>query len=109
MLLRVLCSVIVIGTYCKYAVVAAGSPSASVRPQPSSTGSKSIIDAHLELFLDETKRLTQSVVECIKENGVDQSIDEVTTAVLFCVNSINVTFVSSVVSVLQLCTNFSQA
>ena len=59
-----------------------GSPSADVRPHPAGAASKSVIELHLELFLDETKRLAQSVVECIKENGVDRSIDEVTSAAL---------------------------
>jgi len=52
--------------------VIAGSPSADVRHFP-----KTIIDLHLELFVDETRKLAQSVVECVKENGVNQSIDEV--------------------------------
>ena len=55
----------------------AGSPSADVQHFP-----KTVIDLHLELFLDETKRLAQSVVECVKENGVNQSIDEVIGEVL---------------------------
>ena len=55
----------------------AGSPSPDVRPHPAGAVSKTIGDLHLELFLDETKKLAQSVVECIKENGANQSIDEV--------------------------------
>ena len=58
-------------------VTAGGSPVVDVRPQPAGAASKSVVDLHLELFLDETKALAQSVVECIKENGPDHSIDEV--------------------------------
>jgi len=58
-------------------VVTVVSPSADVRPHPAGAASKSLADLHLELFIDETKRLAQSVVECVKENGVDKSIDEV--------------------------------
>lgn len=56
-----------------------GSPGADVRPCPTGASSKSIIDLHLELFLDETKQLAQSVVECVKENDIVQSVDEVIT------------------------------
>lgn len=67
--------------YCKYCVVVTvGSPGADVRPRPAGAVSKSVADLHLELFLDETKKLAQSVVECIKENGVDKSVDEVSSA-----------------------------
>lgn len=63
-------------------VVIAGSPSAEVRSFPTGAVSRTIIDLHLELFLDETKKLAQSVVECVKENGVGPSIDEVIGVVL---------------------------
>lgn len=64
-------------------VVTVVNPSADVRPHPTGATSKTLVDLHLELFLDETKRLAQSVVECIKENGVDRSIDEVQ---IYCVD-----------------------
>jgi len=59
-------------------VVTVGNPGADVRPHPAGAATKSVADLHLELFLDETKKLAQSVVECVKENGVDRSITEVT-------------------------------
>jgi len=68
-------------------VVIVGSPSAEVRPFPTGAVSKTIIDLHLELFLDETKKLAQSVVECVKENGAGPSIDEV-IGVVYCFSSI---------------------
>ena len=58
-------------------IVTVGSSSVEVQPHTTSTPSKSVIDLHLELFLDDTKKLAQSVVECLKENKVNQSIDEV--------------------------------
>jgi len=63
--------------YDSVVMTAGGSPVVDVRPQPAGAASKSVVDLHLELFLDETKVLAQSVVECIKENGPDHSIDEV--------------------------------
>jgi len=57
--------------------VTVGSPSTDVRPHPTGAVSKTIADLHLELFLDETRKLAQSVVECVKENGADKSIEEV--------------------------------
>ena len=69
---------------CTNVVVTAGSPIVDVRPMPAGavSNSKSIVDLHLELFLDETKKLAQSVVECVKENGVGPSIDEVIGVIL---------------------------
>jgi len=63
-------------------VVIAGSPVADVRPFPAGAAAKTIVDLHLELFLGETRKLAQSIVECVKENGIAKSIDEVTGAVL---------------------------
>jgi len=77
--------------------VAVGNTGADVRPHPAGAMSKTFIDLQLELFLDETKRLAQSVVECIKENGVDQSIDEVQFC---CVDIIELNLMALLVSLL---------
>lgn len=63
---------------CICVIVIVGNPVADSRPLSATAAVKSIVNVHLELFLDETKKLVESMIECVKENGAEKSIEEVT-------------------------------
>jgi len=75
-------------------VVTVENAGGDVRPHPPGAVSQSVAELHLGLFLGETKKLAQSVVECIKENGIDQSIDEVINTA----ENVNFTFMCLMIS-----------